>query len=547
MQWSPRTKVPGLQTRSFIELRRAYGYICCYCFVALAWGIRYWPNEPHWTIVSGLLFSYVGICFFLAFVDALISRESGARQQCLGRQMDPRRALHQGLLEDRFAVLSGLLEVWFKRPGTLLVALCLSRLALADPAPEIKVTVLGSVKTPGVVRIRWDDPWPLLRALGKAGGPTECAARDRIHIRRAAGELTVDRFAEVRLQDGDVISVENVRCTVIDSLFPPRSAELTSRTLKGFLGRRYPASRGLVVPRSPDNRLIWKQAKCFDGQAENSIVLDEHDLIVVSTQDLPQPLKARVVGEVRTPGSFSFKADSSVLDLLAVSGGFAPNADLERLTLVRGGNEQSIQDPMALSTIRLLPRDTLRVETLIRINVHVQGEVMSPGDYSVSPKLVDAPGEIIRAAGGLKRTAATHRIVLRRWWPEKSVVFDLDKTPPALQQGDFLIVQSKRCYVYGAVEKPGAVELSGGETLLDILKSCGIKQPNLGKVELTRASDSGTANALPETYDLSQPDLASKVSVGDGDSIQVPSATEKTTEPYVDGANYPRNEPLPHR
>jgi len=430
----------------------------------------------------------------------------------------------------------------------ILACLLLSSLGQADSPAEIKVRVQGQVVSPGIVSIKEDDPWPLLRALGKAGGPTECAAKDRIHIRRGGQMLTVDRFDEIRLQDGDVISLENVRCTMVDSVEGPRSIELTHRSLGGLFGSKYAACQGMVVHRMPDRqRYDWAGARCFDGHSDSRMVLQEDDLIVVSFQNEPRSVTARVVGEVQNPGSFRFKSDSTALDLLAVSGGLAPNADIAKVSLVHGGKEQPVQDLMQLSTIRLLPLDTLRVDTLDQIKVRVDGAVQTPGVYSVSPKCSDPLGEIIQSAGGVKKTAAIHRVLLHSW--KGPIPVDLDRAHPPLQHRDYLFIDSQHCFVYGAVEKQGQVSLTGGETLSSVLHSCGVNRAQLGKVELFRASDSSKDNSRCETYDLSKPELAPVVSVGDGDVIRVPLPNESERIPYFDGPNfqYYRWESLPRR
>ncbi len=64
-----------------------------------------------------------------------------------------------------------------------------------------------------------------------------------------------------------------------------------------------------------------------------------------------------IMGEVRTPGSYNFSEGMTVLQAVALSGGFTYRADQSDVVLVRGETEEEIS-----VTTRIMPGDVIRVQ-----------------------------------------------------------------------------------------------------------------------------------------------------------------------------------------
>ena len=140
----------------------------------------------------------------------------------------------------------------------------------------------------------------------------------------------------------------------------------------------------------------------------------------------------------------------------------------------------------------------------------------------------------LNQAGGLKDTAAIHRLLLFRPSLQKTIAFDLEQQTPAFQDSDILFVPPMRCIVFGEVANSGQVTLKGGETLKDILQAVSLKG-QLDKARVYRRSDVEAGNERWETYDLSQPEAVPKVTIADGDVIYVPPLSRESNEPLFNG------------
>lgn len=414
-----------------------------------------------------------------------------------------------------------------------MVGILLTGLAWAQPSPMINLNVQGEVGSPGVVQLDGEEAWPLIRALAKVGGLNEGAAWDRINIRRGDKTFTVGRYSAMSLQNGDAIYVEKLRATLVRPSQTPQKIHLTHRTLPGLLGPDLPDYRGIVVHASSETHgQNWSRAEFFDGTVRNRIKLGDDDTIVLSKRNISKPIRATIDGEVRVPGEVRCSAASSLLDLLCLSGGFAPNADPEGAVLVRNGREQSIPNILTLSTMKLLPRDTLKIVPLRNIEIRVVGEVQNEGHYLVTLASPDQLRDAVKAAGGVKETAAIHRIVV--WRPREhgdSPLLDLDKGSTALQQGDTLWIEEMHCNISGAVSRPGEVPLTGSENLATVIESVGPQEGRVNTVKLLRSSDLKRRNVRWQTFDLSEPAITSKIRVEDGDYLHVLSSEDDPSLP----------------
>lgn len=100
------------------------------------------------------------------------------------------------------------------------------------------------------------------------------------------------------------------------------------------------------------------------GDISQNIKVQPGDTIVVPVADV-----VYVQGEVRTPGSIKFTRELSVLKAIAQAGGFTPQANSKRVSLIRGGAKQKIEvdvfemmrDPAAAADITLQPDDLILV------------------------------------------------------------------------------------------------------------------------------------------------------------------------------------------
>jgi len=166
-----------------------------------------------------------------------------------------------------------------------------------------------------------------------------------------------------------------------------------------------------------------------------------------------------VVGEVKEPGSFDYKDNMTVLELLTVAGGVLPDiADLHGSSITHDGRVQPL-DLYALikngdmsANIKLIAGDVLTIPEY-RSRIYVYGEVRQPGFYLYHPndRMLDA----LNGVGGPLPTADLDKVnLIHIAADKKTAVFekiDLGKylkvgdvsVNREVQPGDSLYVPSK--------------------------------------------------------------------------------------------------------
>jgi protein involved in polysaccharide export with SLBB domain len=107
-------------------------------------------------------------------------------------------------------------------------------------------------------------------------------------------------------------------------------------------------------PKSPKELTVDLTDYFREGDVSANPELYEGDTIVVPVSEAAKrvtPIQGifspsillHVIGEVRLPGSYQLTATASVLDALTIAGGPTTDADLERVTILRGSEAQTTQ------------------------------------------------------------------------------------------------------------------------------------------------------------------------------------------------------------
>lgn len=243
--------------------------------------------------------------------------------------------------------------------------------------------------------------------------------------------------------------------------------------------------------------------------------------------------EASVLGEVRSQGKFKFPAGTSVMDLVAQAGGLSEKADPDSAVLWRAG--KAIPLNLNPSGQAELSKFLLRSGDILVINrgrrIGVAGEVQTKGVYAISGQSPNPVEEAIKAAGGANDTAAlSHIKIIRPTLADPIFVNLLDPVQSRnvkLEDGDTVMVQPRQAVVLGAVNKPGALSLTGKENLLGVVSQVGVVTgARLDSVVVIRAADVQAGNDKKEIYNLSEAFGEGKqtinVPVTDGDVVYVP-------------------------
>jgi protein involved in polysaccharide export with SLBB domain len=266
-----------------------------------------------------------------------------------------------------------------------------------------------------------------------------------------------------------------------------------------------------------------------------------------------------VVGEVARPGSYRVSAAGSSLTALYAAGGPTMSGSLRAVQIRRNGRTVSTIDLYdylmrgdASRDTRLLNGDIVFVPFHTG-RIRVLGEVNRPGTYEAGANGTLA--DIVRAAGGLRPTAARSRIQIERLTPARDrkqpgsdrAVLDVanlsggDIPALSLVDGDVVHVLKvadrvrNRVVVRGNVFTPGTIGLTTGMKLSEALRRAGGLKPDtyLGQVLITRLNSDSTRSQLRATLTDTLGTVASDPVLQEEDEIRVFGRSEFRPLRYV--------------
>jgi protein involved in polysaccharide export with SLBB domain len=219
-------------------------------------------------------------------------------------------------------------------------------------------------------------------------------------------------------------------------------------------------------------------------------------------------IKVTIVGEVKTPGSYTLSSVSTLFNALYNSGGPTMNGSLRNIELIRNNKVYRtvdfytfLQKGLMDGNVRLEDQDVIRIP-VYKKRIGIDGEVKRPALYEL--RINEQLNDLLVYAGGFtdiayKGTAKIEQIneTEREVKDVPSSLFS-DFTP---RNGDLVHIGAitnrftNRVILEGAVNRPGVYELTAGFSLSALLKNAqGLKteaytergyikrtQPNLQK------------------------------------------------------------------
>lgn len=211
-----------------------------------------------------------------------------------------------------------------------------------------------------------------------------------------------------------------------------------------------------------------------------------------------------VTGEVRSPGAYRTAGQVSLRDAVYLAGGLLPDAardtaqlfrvNLDGTSRILNVNLGEALNGTAADDILLQPRDRLLIhKNSSRVEpctVEITGEVAKPGRYPYTDNMHSA--DLIRAAGGLKRSADTSTADLTRYAASGGSSEQLQISLASLQNGnptedvplrngDVLAIRQVPGWsdigaavkVSGEVKHPSTYGVQPGERLSSLLERAG--------------------------------------------------------------------------
>lgn len=323
---------------------------------------------------------------------------------------------------------------------------------------QILISVQGYVEQPGEYTLSLGSSVQM--ALYAAGGLRAGAQLDKLILKRGADrkEFNYKRF----LDSGDDSQLPELQS--LDSIFVPASP------LVGNIEQEFDAAKLANSGDSADSR--------------NSI---------------------KVFGEVNAPGSFAYKENTDLVDVIMRSGGVTRYAGVEQIRVISNNTptlfnlkryldtgDNSLLPVLRPGSTIFVPKQEVEIKSGAN-TVYVMGEVAEPGAYDGKKGATFM--DILANAGGPTRFAESRQI---RVIKASGQVLKFDLTayteglrgvkPPAIQPGDAVFVPEKTdmnekswlkispdraVNVIGEVVRPGRIEWSDEMDLMDLLAHVG--------------------------------------------------------------------------
>ena len=317
---------------------------------------------------------------------------------------------------------------------------------------EIRVEMKGEVKRPGLYEAVKGET--IKNMITYSGGFTDNAYRERLKVfrntnkERSVADIPVESINTFNPQSGDVFTIDKLlvrfsnRVQINGAVFRPgffaleEGMTLSKLILKAD-GLKEDAftERGIIYRLKLDNStevLSFNLKDITSGKTD--ISLKREDIIQIASKlEMREAYTVSISGEVLKPGSYPFGENMKVEDLIIAAGGLkeSSSSKVEISRRLKNSDPNSKTGDIATifkyeinkenlistSDIVLMPFDNISIFPSpgysIQKNIRIEGEVLFPGQYSISKKN-ERLSEIISRAGGLTAQAFAEGAILIR-------------------------------------------------------------------------------------------------------------------------------------
>lgn len=323
------------------------------------------------------------------------------------------------------------------------------------PTYTTRVETRGSFKRNNFFELKESETMADL--LKFAGGFGDDAYSGQVSVeritdtQRRVNDVAASLFDSFLLRNGDVVTAGEIidrydnRVSIEGAVFRPGTYELTDGMMlsgliqkAGGLKEDVFSNRGLVVRLQDDltpMNLSFNVDEVMRGNGD--IPLRREDAVVILGKDsLRQERFVRILGQVQEPGSFEYRDNMTLRDLIFMARGFTEAASESYLEVSRRNSytEAAELTPKMVTIHRfdisrdlkldaseqnfvLQPFDYVYVRRapsyFEQQTVMISGEVMYPGDYSIVSK-DEKISDVLQRAGGLTNNAYVKGAYMRR-------------------------------------------------------------------------------------------------------------------------------------
>jgi polysaccharide biosynthesis/export protein len=407
-----------------------------------------------------------------------------------------------------------------------------------------EISVAGMVRRPAIYELAGEKN--LAEVLELTGGVLPAGALRHVDVERveahqsrsmlrldipesdtAAGReqaAVTDALEKFQVQDGDKIKISPIlpfsdQTVFLDGhVFRPgkyayRDGMKVTDLVHGYndlLPEPYKRHAEIIRLNAPDFKpqiIAFNLGDALAGKGPD-LTLKQFDTIrIFSRFDFEDPPIITVSGAVRDPGDHVTNGATYLRDAIFLAGNTSQDAELSDVQVFRKTSDGKMQVINAdlrkalegdlKENLLLEPQDRVFVhKDVLRLypaTVEVQGEVPRPGRYPLGADMTAA--ELVRVAGGLKRSAYVQQAELTRYISEHGEQFEGEHLPIAigealsgvpdtdmrLRAGDVLTIRQIAGWkdigatvkVDGEVVHPGTYGVQEGDHLSDVIARAG--------------------------------------------------------------------------
>ena len=303
----------------------------------------------------------------------------------------------------------------------------------------IQVRVMGEVENPGTYSLSAFAS--VFHALYQAGGVNEIGTMRAIKVYRGNSKIvTLDVYDyllngktgdDIRLEDGDVITVDTYNCLVNvegkvkrPMYYEMKPTETVADLLRYSGGFTRDAYRGDVrIERMGERE---RQIFTLDDSEQKGFCLRDGDVMSVDSIRDTYENMVEIKGALFRPGKFQCGGEiSTVKQLLEKAGGLRPDAFTNRALLNRRLPDMTMENLSidikgiiegTTADVALRPNDVLYVQSISDVEetkfLMIFGEVAFPGKYRYAENTTIE--DLILLAGGLNDKASTVKVEVAR-------------------------------------------------------------------------------------------------------------------------------------
>lgn len=322
---------------------------------------------------------------------------------------------------------------------------------------QSRIEVTGTVKRNNLFELLPNET--LDKVLYYAGGFAANAYKNRIKVTRLTDrerkviDVTADQYAKFELQDGDVVTIEQLldrfenQVNIEGAVYRPGRYSLdqnpTLRTLiqnaEGLRGDAFTGRIQILRTRedlSVEN-ISLNLADIINGKAEDIVLKREDQVVITSRFSMAENATISITGAVNQPtGDIIYVSNMTLEDLILKAGGLKESAAAAQIEVIRRKKDVDVSSKTAQlaevfhfqvnrdltldsddSRFFLYPFDQVIVRRspnyAAQTFARVEGEVIMPGEYPIDRKDLRI-SDLIKQAGGLSPYAYKEGATLQR-------------------------------------------------------------------------------------------------------------------------------------